>query len=355
MKAFWTTSLFIMVGLISAFIVGFGFKWMPQTMPYDSEQEGLSDRIIIKFSHVVAENTPKGLAAQKFASLVKEKTDGLVEVQVYPNGLLYSESEGIEALMKGEIQLIAPASSHLTTLSPAWYSIDLPYIFPNQYAVNEAFKGEIGQILFSTLESKNMKGLAFWRNGFKQVTNNSHPITRIEDFRYLKFRILPSEVIKSQFELLGASTSDIPFNQVYNSLHKGQIDGQENTISNIYTKRIYQVQKYMTLSNHGYLGYAVISNKSFFEGLPTDIQSAIVEAMREVTTWLNEQAALFNQQQLDLIRADSSIHIEELDSEQRKAWMEAFNPLHDEYSELIGEELMNKLLDLRQEQIEQVE
>ncbi len=352
MRSFITIALFVLVGLITAFLAGFKQNLFTEKLPYDTEQDGLSQRIIIKFSHVVAENTPKGLAALKFASLVKEKSNGQVEVRVYPNGMLYSETVGIDALRRGDIQMIAPAFSNLSSLIPQWLAMDLPFAFPSQKAVDEAFNGEIGGELFRTLESKNMKGLAFWSNGFKQMTNNLNPLLVPSDFGRLHFRILPSEIIAAQFHLLGARSTPLPFNDVYRNLLTGAVDGQENTISNIYTKRLYQVQKYMTLSNHGYLGYAVITNKRFWDNLPAPVQQIIREAMDETTAWMNEQAILINQQQLELIRLDSPIQIDELGETQREQWIQKLNPVYDQFRPVIGGGLMDQILALRKKYIE---
>ncbi|MEB3101016.1 DctP family TRAP transporter solute-binding subunit [Ferviditalea candida] len=352
MKSFLTISLFVIIGLITAVLVGFRENLFAENIPYDAEQEGLNQQIIIKFSHVVAENTPKGLAALKFASIVKEKSGGQIEVQVFPNGMLYSESQGIDALRNGDIQMIAPAFSNLSLLIPQWLAMDLPYAFPNQKAVEEAFNGEIGAELFRTLESRNMKGLAFWSNGFKQMTNNRNPLISPEDFKQLNFRIMPSEVIAAQFRLLGARSTPLAFNEVYRSLLTGTVDGQENTISNIYTKRLYQTQNYMTLSNHGYLGYVVIINKPFWEGLPKQAQRIIRQAMEETTAWMNDQAVKMNQEQLELIRHSSDIKIDELDAAEREQWIKALEPVYRQFAPIIGEPLTSRIQSLRKKYIE---
>ncbi len=210
------------------------FMWQKQTMEhvvYDDEQKGLQKQIVIYFSHVVAENTPKGLAAQKFAELVKEKTNGRVKVEVFPNGSLYSDEEEIDALLRGDVQMIAPSVSKVTQLLPEWQVIDLPFIFESYDDVERAFTGEVGKRLLAMLEKKEMKGLALWGNGFKQVTSNRRLLIEPSDFSGLKFRVMPSEIIEKQFQLLGAKPIVVPFNHVYESLEKHAFDGQENTIS----------------------------------------------------------------------------------------------------------------------------
>lgn len=340
-------SLFIIAILMTAVVIGFPTELGSTDLAYDDEQTGLNQRIVIKFSHVVAENTPKGLAADQFAQLVSEKTHGKVEVQVYPNSILYSDKDEFQALWQGDIQMIAPAFSKISTIYPSWLVLDLPFAFPNQQAVDESLQGEIGQILFRTLESKNMKGLAFWSNGFKQVTSNQHPMLMPENFRGQRFRIMPSKVLEDQYRLLQAQPIPIPFNEVYRNIEKGTIDGQENTISNIFTKRLYLGQKYLTLSNHGYLGYAVIINKSFWEKLPTNIQNAIQEALQETTEWNNQMAVSMNDKQLNQLRNMSVLQIDELTSEQRTQWIQATDSLYNKYADTIGYDLVNKVKYIR--------
>jgi tripartite ATP-independent transporter DctP family solute receptor len=347
--------IFVAAGLITAFIVGFRPDLFARNTAYDEEQRGLNERIIIKFSHVVAENTPKGLAAQKFAKLVSEKTNDRVEVQVFPNAILYSDKEEFGALTDGDIQMIAPAFSNISRLFPEWLVFDLPYAFPTQRAVEEAFTGEIGDLLFRTLEQKSMIGLAFWSNGFKQMTNNDRPLLLPDDFAGLKFRIITSKVLESQFRMLGASAVALPFNEVYRNLDSGAVDGQENTVSNIFSKRLYQVQRYMTLSNHGYLGYAVIMNKPFWDRLPQDVRAHIADAMAETSRWMNEHAVSINQSQLREMREVSDIRISHLNEQQKEAWIKALEPIYDEFAPLIGKQLTRTILQLRTKHLEQAD
>lgn len=347
MRSFASIALFVLLGLASAVAIGFGPDLAPSNWSHDVEQEGLSDRIIIKFSHVVAENTPKGLAVNRFSQLVKEKTKGRVEVQVFPNGILYSDKTEMDALMRGDVQMIAPAYSNLSNRIPAWMAMDLPYAFRDEQEVQQAVNGEIGRMLFASLEPFNIKGMAFWSNGFKQFTSN-RMIRMPEDLRGQRFRIMPSKVLQDQFQAMGAETEDAPFTDVYSKLAKGAVDGQENTISNIYTKRLYQVQKYMTISNHGYLGYAVIMNRSFWEKLPPDIQSSIEEAMRESTAYINELAVTMNQQQLQEMKKEAMMEIHELTPEQQEVWRQAMMPVYDHFAPSIGKPLMDKIKELHQ-------
>lgn len=347
MKSGIKISLLILALLMIAVVVGFQTSLFSHKLPYDDEQKGLNERIVIKFSHVVAENTPKGLAVDRFANLVAEKTNGKVEVQVYPNGILYSDQDEFQALWQGDIQMIAPAYSKISTIYPSWLALDLPFAFPTQQAVNEALQGEIGTILFQTLETKNMKGLAFWSNGFKQVTSNQRKLLTPDDFRGQRIRIMPSKVLEEQYQLFHAEPVSIPFNEVFSNIENGNVDGQENTVSNIFTKRLYQGQKYLTISNHGYLGYAVIVNKAFWEKLPSSVQTPIIEALKETTDWNNQMSTSMNEKQLVQLRNMGVIEIDELTNTHREKWIKAIEPLYDKYEDTIGRDLLMKIKQIR--------
>ncbi|MGG4000582.1 TRAP transporter substrate-binding protein [Anoxybacillus kestanbolensis] len=332
-------------GILLMFVI-LVFMWQKQTMEhvvYDDEQKGLQKQIVIYFSHVVAENTPKGLAAQKFAELVKEKTNGRVKVEVFPNGSLYSDEEEIDALLRGDVQMIAPSVSKVTQLLPEWQVLDLPFIFESYDDVERAFTGKVGKRLLAMLEKKEMKGLALWGNGFKQMTSNRRLLIEPSDFSGLKFRVMPSEIIEKQFQLLGAKPIVVPFNHVYESLEKHAFDGQENTISNIYSKNFYQFQPYLTISNHGYLGYAVIVNQHFWDKLPKDIQQNIAEAMQETTAWNLNQSRKQNEAELEKMKQNSKMHIYELTKKEQEVWKQKFSPLYDEFEWEFGSELLHQI------------
>ncbi|WP_301171693.1 DctP family TRAP transporter solute-binding subunit [Brevibacillus nitrificans] len=345
MKSFASIALFVLLGLISAVVIGFGQDLSFAKWSYDEEQEKLSERIIIKFSHVVAENTPKGLAVDRFAQLVKAKTKGRVEVQVFPNSTLHSEKTEIPALVKGEIQMIAPAFSHLSGTIPQWAVLELPYVFRDQKDVDEAFRGEIGRMLFSTLNQSNMKGMAFWANGFKQITAN-RPMITPDDFYSQRIRIIPSEVLDAQFRTLHAIPIGSSFNDLYSMLASGKVDGEENTISNVYTKRLYQVQSHLTVSNHNYLGYVVIMNQSFWNKLPPDIQKAIEEALAEATRFNNELSVSMNESQFEKLKEMRVMEIHEQTEEERAMWRQALQPVYDQFAPSIGKPLMDQIKEL---------
>jgi tripartite ATP-independent transporter DctP family solute receptor len=341
MKTF--VSICVLTILILIASIGIEAFRNSRTSVYDDEQEGLKDQIIIRFSHVVAENTPKGLAAQKFAELVEEMTDSKVKVEVYPNGILYSDEEEVDALLRGDIQMIAPTYTKMTRLVPEWKVLDLPFLFKNADHVKNVFTGEVGKELIEKLDEKHMKGMTFWSNGFKQMTSNEKPLIVPADFAKQRFRVMPGSVVQEQFRLLGATPVAQPFQEVYRSLETHETDGQENTISNIYSKGLYRVQKYLTLSNHGYLGYAVIMNEDFWNSLPPRVQEQISAALFETTKWIHEEASRMNDAKLEEIKQNSTIEIHTLTIEQQKLWQKQFAPLYRQVEEEVGAELLNKI------------
>lgn len=343
MKTFISTSIVMMVCFMFFFFIGFVKNNESKSIAYDYEQKDLNKQIVINFSHVVAENTPKGQAAEKFAKLVAEKTNGKVKVEVFPNGVLYAEGHEVNALIRGDVQMIAPAYSNLTELLPEWLILDLPYIFKDEQHVESVLNGEIGKELLGELKQHNIKGMAFWSNGFKQMTSNRGPLRTPQDFLGQRFRIMPSQAIEDQFRELGVNTNAMPFNQVYKNLESHYLDGEENTILNIYSKRFYKVQQHLTISNHGYLGYAVLMNQEFWDSLPKEIQQQIEEAMDETTDWLLAQSQEINQKQLKIIKATSDIQIYELTEEERENWIDFFRPLYKEYGDRYGEKWIKEI------------
>ncbi len=313
----------------------------------DEDQIGPAERIVIKFSHVVAEQTPKGLAARRFANLVSVRTGGRVEVQVFPNAQLYGDGEELDALRQGSVHIIAPSVSKLSEIVPQWQVFDLPFAFPDESSVVAAMDGEVGRKLFSLLKQRGMLGLAMWDNGFKQMTNNLRPLRVPGDFSGARFRIQPSRTLAEQFKTVGARAVPLAFSDTYSALAEGKVDGQENTLSNIYSKRFYRVQKYMTISNHGYLGYAVITNARFWEGLPPDLRAILEKCLAETTTWVRGNAAEINQSSLEQIRASERIEIHELTEGEKRLWMRAMDQVYETFAHEIGADLIQSVKALR--------
>ena len=235
--------------------------------------------IVLKFSHVVAPNTPKGKGADKFKELAEKYTNGKVKVEVYANSTLYKDKEELEALQLGAVQMLAPSNSKFGPIGVKDFEVfDLPYLLPNKAALRKVTDGPIGKAMLKKLESKGMVGLAYWDNGFKEMSANK-PLRMPEDYKGLKFRIQSSKVLEAQFRALGAIPQVMAFSEVYQALQTGVVDGQENTPSNMFTQKFHEVQKYTTLTNHGYIGYVVVVNKKFWDDLPADIRAACDKAM----------------------------------------------------------------------------
>src|SRR6201993_1035183 len=250
-----------------------------------------ADPIIIKFSHVVATDTPKGKASEKFKEFAEKYPGGRVKIEVYPNSTLYKDKEELEALQLGSVQMLAPSNSKFGPIGIKEFEVfDLPYILPDLKALRKVTDGPLGTKLLKLLDSKGMTGLAYWDNGFKQMSANKKLIAP-SDYKGLKFRIQSSKVLEAQFRALGSIPQVMAFSEVYQALQTGVVDGQENTWSNMYTQKMHEVQKYATVTNHGYIGYVVIANKKFWEGLPPDIRAACEKAMKEASDYNNNQSA----------------------------------------------------------------
>ncbi|MFC4769300.1 DctP family TRAP transporter solute-binding subunit [Effusibacillus consociatus] len=309
----------------------------------DYEQVSPNDKIVIRFSHVVGEDTPKGQAARLFAKLMKERTNGKVEVQVFSNGSLYKDSEEMDALSEGHVQMIAPALSKLSSLVPELGVFDLPYLYPNLDGYHKVFDGNVGKVMSNSLAKQNMVSLGFWDSGFKQFTSNVRPIQNPLDLAGTTIRIMPSAVLDDQFNLMQVKPVEMNFNDVYLALAQGRIHGQENTVSNIYTKRFYKVQKYMTISDHGYLGYIVIIDKRFWNQLPANFQKIMIETMNEVTEWERNQAVKIEQDKLNAIYNCSCIEIERLSVQEKAKWKQFYQPLYQKMEQRLGRAFFEEL------------
>jgi C4-dicarboxylate-binding protein DctP len=292
--------------------------------------------IVIKFSHVVAPDTPKGKGADKFKELAEKYTNGRVKIEVYPNSQLYKDKEEVEALQLGAVQMLAPSLAKFGPLGVKEFEVfDIPYILPDKAALRRVTDGALGQKLFKKLESKGIVGLAYWDNGFKIMSANK-PLRDPADFHGLKMRIQSSKVLEAQFKALGALPQVLPFSDVYQALQTGVVDGSENTPSNMYTQKHYEVQKYATLSDHGYIGYAVIVNKKFWDGLPDDIRGELTRAMKEAPAFVNDSAQKDNDDALAEMKKSGRIEYITLTPEQKAAWIKALEPVATEMSGRIG-------------------
>ncbi|CAM5218726.1 C4-dicarboxylate-binding protein DctP OS=Ureibacillus acetophenoni OX=614649 GN=SAMN05877842_109138 PE=3 SV=1 [Ureibacillus acetophenoni] len=311
--------------------------------PFDYEQLSEDERLVIRFSHVVGEDTPKGMAARKFAELLKERSNGYIEVQVFSNGTLYKDGEEMNALSRGDVQVIAPAISKLTEYVPEISVYDLPYAFHSLEEVHTFTEGVAGQKLTERLREFNLYALGIWDSGFKQMSNRLRPIQKLEDLKNLSMRIMPSDILAEQFSILGAYPKEYDFNAVFHELQKGSFDGQENTLTNITSKNFYSLQDYLTISNHGYLGYFVLFNLDFWNSLDEDVKQLITDTYLEVQEWEWELTEKLNENTLQEIEQCQCIELHHLSDEDKILWEEKFEPLYDYYIEKYGDELIKEL------------
>jgi C4-dicarboxylate-binding protein DctP len=300
--------------------------------------------IVIKFSHVVTTDTPKGKAAEKFKELAEKYTDGKVKVEIYPNSTLYKDKEELEALQLGAVQMLAPSNSKFGPIGIKEFEVfDLPYILPDTKALRKITEGPLGARLLKLLDAKGMTGLAYWDNGFKQLSANKKLISPA-DYKGLKFRIQSSKVLEAQFRALGAIPQVMAFSEVYQALQTGVVDGQENTWSNIYTQKMHEVQKYATVTNHGYIGYVVVVNKKFWDGLPADTRAACEKAMKEATEYGNNQSAKENDDALEEIKKAGKTEVITLTAEQDETMRKAMLPVYNEVASRVGQPLIDEFL-----------
>ena len=299
--------------------------------------------IVIKFSHVVATDTPKGKAAEYFAKKAGELTGGKVKVEVYANSTLYKDKEEMEALQLGAVQMLAPSLAKFGPLGVKEFEVfDLPYIFDNYDDLHKVTTGPVGQQLLAKLEPKGIKGLAFWDNGFKSFSLNS-PIKVPGDLKGKKMRIQSSKVLEEQMRALGSLPQVMAFSEVYQALQTGVVDGTENPISNLYTQKMHEVQKHLTITDHGYLGYAVIVNKKFWDGLPADIRKQLDEAMVQATRYANQIARVENDQALEAVKKSGKTAVYVPTAEERGAFKKVLVPVHQKMAGRIGKETIDNV------------
>lgn len=300
-------------------------------------QAASSEPYVIKFPHVTAPGTPKGRTAQRFKELVEERFPGRVVVEVYPSSQLMNDDDSLEALAFGEIQMIAVSLSKFDRLTKAFQIFDLPFLFPNLTAVERFQSSDDGQELLDVIADKGYQGLAFWHNGMKHFTG-PRPMRSPTDAAGLKFRIMESDVLQAQVQTIGANPQKMALGEVYQALQTGAIDAQENTWSNIYSSKFYEVQPYVMETNHGYVGYLVAVNPGFWNSLPEDIRTGLEEVVAEVSAWGNAQAAAINQDARGLVAASGRSEIVDLTAEELASWRQTMAPVWDEFEDAIGVE-----------------
>ena len=300
--------------------------------------------IICKFSHVVTNDTPKGKGALKFKELAEKYTGGKVKVEVYPNSTLYKDKEELDALNSGAVQMLAPSTAKFRPIGvPEFEALDLPYIFDGDDGYEKVIKGPIGTSLLKKLEAKGIAGLAFWDNGFHMVSANK-PLLMPADFQGLKIRISGSKVADLYFRALGALPQIMAFSEVYQALQTGVVDGCENTPSNYYTQKFFEVQKHITVSRHAHLQYALIANAKFWNGLPGPIRTQMDKAMKESTEYCNSIAREENVDALAKIKASGKTTLHTLTPAQVSAWKAAFKPVYKDAERRVGKQIVDDLL-----------
>ena len=301
--------------------------------------------IVIKFSHVVAANTPKGQGAQKFKEVAEKLLPGKVQVQVFPNSQLFGDGKELEALLLGDVQIIAPSLSKFDRYTKKVQLFDLPFLFNDMAAVDRFQQSDKGKELLDSMKDRGLKGLAYWHNGMKELSTNKDKLQRPEDVKGLKFRIQASDVLEAQFRALGANPQKLAFSEVYQALQTGVVDGQENTWSNIYSQKFHEVQKTIAQTNHGVIDYMVVTNAQWWDGLPADIRSGLEKAMAEATQYANAEAAKLNEGDKQRIIDAKKAKVVELSKEDVEAWRTAMAPVWKKFESDIGPDLIKAAQD----------
>lgn len=304
---------------------------------------GAADPIKIKFSHVVADATPKGQGALMFKQEVEKRLAGKVVVEVYPNSSLFGDAKEMEALLLGDVHLIAPSLSKFEKYTPKLQVFDLPFLFDDLAAVDRFQASKVGKDLLDSMKSKNLKGLAYWHNGAKQLSANKE-LRVPADAKGLKFRVQASDVLVAQFQALGANPQKMAFAEVYQALQVGTVDGQENTWSNIYSQKFHEVQAAISETNHGVIDYMVVANAKFWDGLPKDIRAELEKIMDEVTAKVNKMADDINQDAKKKIEAANRAKILKLSREEVGQWRKAMEPVYKQFEKAIGADLIKAAL-----------
>ena len=300
--------------------------------------------IKIKFSHVVAEATPKGQGALLFKQEVEKKLAGKVIVEVYPNSSLFGDAKEMEALALGDVHIIAPSLSKFDKFTKKLQVFDLPFLFDGINEIDKFQKTKLGQsLLEDSIKAKGYKGLAYWHNGMKQMSATK-PVRVPEDAKGLKFRVQPSNVLLAQFQAVGANPQKMAFAEVYQALQVGTVNGQENTWSNIYSQKFHEVQKYITETNHGVIDYMVVANAAFWDKLPPAIRKTLDQIMADVTIKANKTASDFNEADKKKIIDAKTSEIIKLTKDQQAMWRKAMQPVYKQFEPEIGKELIDAAL-----------
>ncbi|HHW44192.1 DctP family TRAP transporter solute-binding subunit [Desulfofundulus thermobenzoicus] len=323
--------LFASVLLLSFLVAGCGGG------KQETGNQQSSEKIVAKFSHVTAPGTPKGLAAQKFADLVKERTKGRMEIQVFPSSQLYGDKDEFEALQANNVQFIAPSAGKLISFDPRFQIGDMPFLFKDNQGASRFWDSEEGKKLLQSLEKQGMLGLTAWPNGMRQFMNSKKELKTPADFQGLKFRIPAGGVLVDIFQALGAGTSNIPFSEVYTAMQQKVVDGTIATFDNIENEKYAEVLNYLTVANVNNLSYIVVVNKQFWDGLPADLRQTVEQCLKEATDYERQEADKLDQESLAKLK--QKIKVYELTPQERQAFVQAMQPVWAKYEPIIGKEL----------------
>ena len=303
----------------------------------------LADPIVIKFSHVVSPDAPKGKAALLFKQLAEKYTEGKVTVEVYPNSSLYKDKEELEALQLGSVQLLAPSISKFGPLGVKEFDVfDLPFLMSDDTHARQMMASPMMGELDKKLEDKGVEPLAYWDNGAHVYTANV-PLIAPDDFRGLKMRIQGSKVLDAVARELGAIPQIIAFGELYQALQTGVVDGEDNVPSNIWTQKFYDVQKYLTVSHHGRLTYSLITNKKFWDSLPPDVRPGLDRAVKESTDFFDQTAAKDNADAVEQIKASGKVQMHVLTDDEKQAWIAKLMPVHKEMQSRFGKDFIDRI------------
>ncbi len=303
--------------------------------------------IVIKFSHVVADTTPKGQGAILFKQLAEERLPGKVKVEVYPNSSLYGDGQEMDALLVGDVHLLAPSLAKFEHYQKKIQLFDLPFIFDDMDALDRFQQSPAGQDLLKSMEDKGITGLGYWHNGLKQLSANK-ALRVPRDARGLKFRVQNSAVLDEQFKALRANPRKMAFAEVYQGLQTGVVNGAENPYTNIYSQKMHEVQKHITESNHGALDYMLITNTNFWNGLPEDVRNELTDIIAEVTVEVNNQANALNERDKQAIIDAGTTEITYLTPEEREEWRQAVRPVWEKFQDQVTPELIEAALESNQ-------
>lgn len=301
-----------------------------------------AEPIVIKLSHVAATDSAKGKAALKFKELAEEKTHGKVTVEVFANSTLYKDKEELEALQLGAVHMLIPAVAKFGPLGLSDFDVfDLPYMFPDMDGLHRVTQGPIGQNLLAKLEKRAIKGLAFWDNSFVMFSANK-PLLMPQDMKGLKMRSY-SKIIDAQYRALGALPQNMAFSEMYQGLQTGVIDGQDTVPANMWTQKIFEVQKHATLTFHRHPVYALIASKKWWDALPTDVRAGLEEAVTEATRYNNAIAQKENAEAIERMRASGKIALHQPTADELAAWRNALLPVRKEMESRIGKDLIRSV------------